>query len=236
MRDAVTIPTRRDWAILCDFDGTIALEDVFDTLLARFARPGWEVLERQWRDGRIGSRECMRGQVALMDMNADALAAHIQGCRIDPDFPAFAALAAKLGVPLRVVSDGLDQVIHAILDRHGLGHLPVAANHLQAVGTGGWELHSPFQAGTCDSGTCKCACREPERSRTLLIGDGASDFCIAGKADFVFAKGRLRDHCGDAGIPHRAIDGFADALALLPRLVDDELVRDAVTLPLAAQS
>jgi hypothetical protein len=34
------------WTILCDFDGTISVEDVIDSLLDRFGRPGWKVLEQ----------------------------------------------------------------------------------------------------------------------------------------------------------------------------------------------
>jgi hypothetical protein len=57
------------WTILCDFDGTISVEDVIDSLLDRFGRPGWEVLEQNWRAGRIGSCEGMAGQVDLLQMS-----------------------------------------------------------------------------------------------------------------------------------------------------------------------
>jgi 2-hydroxy-3-keto-5-methylthiopentenyl-1-phosphate phosphatase len=53
-----------------------------------------------------------------------------------------------------------------------------------------------------------------------MIGDGASDFCVAEAADFVFAKGKLIAHCRAKEIPHAAIHGFADALALLPGLIE----------------
>ena len=36
------------WSILCDFDGTISLEDVIDSLLENFGQPGWQQLEDQW--------------------------------------------------------------------------------------------------------------------------------------------------------------------------------------------
>ena len=49
--------------------------------------------------------------------------------------------------------------------------------------------------------------------KTLLIGDGASDFCAADRVDFVFAKHRLIEHCRSAGIPYVPITSFADALA-----------------------
>ncbi len=39
------------WTILCDFDGTISVEDMIDSLLDRFGAAGWEVLEQDWRAG-----------------------------------------------------------------------------------------------------------------------------------------------------------------------------------------
>ncbi len=219
------------WTILCDFDGTISVEDVIDSLLDRFGRPGWEVLEQDWRAGRIGSRECMSGQVDLLQMTRPQLDAHLAGLWIDHAFPGFVAKARALNVPIRVVSDGLDYAIHQILGRYGLDDLPLAANHLApAEPPKQWQLTSPFQAEGCRSGTCKCACvaqaRAAGATRTLLIGDGASDFCAADRVDFVFAKHRLIEHCRAAGIPYAPITGFEDALELLPRLLDGSLLAE----------
>ena len=219
------------WTILCDFDGTIAVEDVIDSLLDRFGRPGWEVLEQDWRAGRIGSRECMAGQVDLLQMTRAELDAHLGQLWIDHAFPGFVAKARALHVPIRVVSDGLDYAIEQILGRYGLDDLPVTANHLApGVPPKQWQLTSPFQASGCRSGTCKCACVAQASSggaKTLLIGDGASDFCAADRADFVFAKHRLIEHCRAAGIPYVPITGFEDALELLPRLLDGSLIDDS---------
>lgn len=209
------------WNIHCDFDGTISSVDVIDALLECFGTTGWNELESAWRAGKIGSRECLSGQVALLDLDRAELDDCLAGSSIDPGFPTFVAEARRLGMPLQVVSDGLDQAIHAILARHGLGNLPVAANQLTAVSPRRWALASPFQSDYCASGTCKCACIDRGRSpatKSLLIGDGASDFCAAAHADFVFAKSRLIDHCVDHDIDHVAISGFDEATALLPML------------------
>ena len=233
--NALTPNTASGWTILCDFDGTIAVEDVIDSLLDRYGRPGWEALEQDWRAGRIGSRECMSGQVALLDMTREELDTHLAGLWIDHAFPGFVAKARELGVPIRVVSDGLDYAIHKILGRYGLDDLPLAANHLSpATPPQRWQLTSPFQAEGCASGTCKCACVERARAdgatRTLLIGDGASDFCAADRVDFVFAKHRLIEHCRAAGIAYVPITGFEDALEFLPKLLDGSLL-EADTAP-----
>ncbi|UXA51149.1 MtnX-like HAD-IB family phosphatase [Xanthomonas prunicola] len=216
------------WSVLCDFDGTIGLQDVIDSLLERFGLPGWEVLEARWQAGLIGSAECMRGQVALLDMSALQLQQHLDGLQIDPAFARFAAAVAARGLPLQIVSDGLDHPIQLLLARHALDHLPVAANRLCITEhPRRWTLQSPYQAQGCNAGTCKCAqiCRARERTqqRVLLIGDGTSDFCGASRADYVFAKHRLIDHCRLHGIAHRPIADFADALELLPALLDGDL-------------
>jgi 2,3-diketo-5-methylthio-1-phosphopentane phosphatase len=212
-----------NWTVLCDFDGTIALTDVIDSLLERYGRDGWRELEQDWLAGRIGSRECMQRQVALLDLDADTLNAHLDDIEIDPAFPAFLRQAAALGYQVGIVSDGMDYAIHRILRRHDLTDLPIAANRLlPGSEVRQWRLASPFEAEGCGSGTCKCAqirSSAPQvRHGVLLIGDGTSDFCAAGTATHTFAKGKLRVHCEAKGLPHTGIAGFADAIELLPRL------------------
>jgi len=217
-----------EWTILCDFDGTIALDDTTDTLLERFARPGWESLEAQWRAGKIGSRECMAGQVALLDMSRAEFDAHLAERVIDPAFADFVSAANSAGASIEVVSDGLDSAIHSILARYGLDWLPTTSNRLESAGDRGWQLAFPNASAMCRvaSGTCKCTRADKAqaaRRQVLLIGDGASDYCVAGAADFVFAKGRLAAHCRAQHIPHVPIDGFADARNLLPDLLAGKL-------------
>ena len=50
--------------VFLDFDNTITSYDVFDNMLERFAKSqGWVALEKNWKEGRIGSRECLAGQM-----------------------------------------------------------------------------------------------------------------------------------------------------------------------------
>lgn len=221
-----------NWTILCDFDGTISVEDVFDSLLDHFGRPGWRALESDWEAGRIGSRECMQGQVGLLQMKSAELDRHVDALWIDHAFPAFVADTRMLGVPLRVVSDGLDYAIARMLQNSGVNELPVVANHLvppQDSGSThgrGWQLTTPWQATGCRAGVCKCMVAEQARkdsAKVLLIGDGASDFCVANRVDFVFAKGRLIEHCRALGIPYMPITGFEDARKYLPQLLNGTL-------------
>lgn len=222
-----------NWTILCDFDGTVSVEDITDSLLERFARPGWQTIEQAWRRGEIGSHDCMAEQVALLDASREEIDAHLDSMMIDRAFAAFVADVEDAGIPLAIVSDGLDYAIRRILDAHGLGRLPIIANRLEAAGPRSWRLEFPHGSASCRiaSGNCKCASAARSRDgqrRVLLIGDGASDFCVASEADLVFAKHRLIEHCRSAGIAYVPVASFADAIDLLPTLLAGELAAHVV--------
>lgn len=213
------------WHILCDFDGTIATEDVTDSLLSRFADPEWRTVESDWKSGHIGSRECMARQVALLRATPNEIDHHLEEIAIDRHFAGFVRLCRSRDIPLTVVSDGIDYAIRSLLSREGLGDVAIVSNHLERISADTYRLRFPYADDGCSagSGTCKCAMRAlhtPPR-RTLLIGDGASDFCVAAAVDLVFAKETLLDRCREIDAPHVACGNFAEAQSLLAALVDE---------------
>jgi 2-hydroxy-3-keto-5-methylthiopentenyl-1-phosphate phosphatase len=214
---------RPGWVVQCDFDGTISAEDVTDTLLQRFGLDGWQALEAAWERGEIGSRECMKGQAALLDMSNSEFMAHLDGMAVDPHFASFVEAARQSGIAVQVVSDGFDRAIHHMLGRNGVGGLPVFANRLRQVGERRWRL-SPLHADSrCvrASGNCKCARAAEQQAasqKVLFIGDGSSDFCVSGQVDMVLAKSSLVGHCQAAGIAHRRFEDFKEARELMLEL------------------
>ncbi len=209
------------WKILCDFDGTIVASDVTDYLLERFATEGWRKLERDWEQGLIGARECMQGQVALIEATPPVLDVAIAEMAADPGFPGFVALAHRLDIPLTVVSDGLDRVIQDVLRRAKLAGVEMMSSRLE-FRAGRWQLDFPYAEKDCClpmACTCKCAIARRDPRRTLVIGDGRSDFCVADMADFVFAKHKLLSYCEATQIPHAPFADFTEAQTLLEELV-----------------
>jgi 2-hydroxy-3-keto-5-methylthiopentenyl-1-phosphate phosphatase len=207
--------------IFCDFDGTISREDVTDIVLDLCADPAWRIVEAEWQAGSIGSRDCLARQVALLRCDEEELDGIADGAEIDPSFSAFAAYCAARSIPLTIVSDGFGRLIHRILTREGLGHLPVMANRLVAAGPGRWVLDTPHGSRTCEAsaGTCKCAVAAREGTRpVVLVGDGQSDACLAEKADFVISKSRLADFCAAKRLPHAVFASFRDVLDCLGAL------------------
>ncbi len=216
-----------DWRVFVDFDGTITPVDTVDLILERFAEPEWRNVEDEWREGAIGSRECMARQAGLIRASEAALDDFVAGFAIDPTFLEFLADCRRRALPVAIVSDGFDRVIRALARRYGFGPLPIFANELSFMGGDRWRLGFPWAKESCrsQSGTCKCAIAAPSgrgarRPLNLLIGDGRSDFCVALETDFVFAKKQLLAHCHDRGLPHSAFATFEEATRLLAMLTD----------------
>jgi 2-hydroxy-3-keto-5-methylthiopentenyl-1-phosphate phosphatase len=211
------------WDIICDFDGTISLIDVTDSLLEKFATPEWEDIEKIWQNGIIGSRECLSQQIPLLDMSQVELNRHLDEIEIDPDFSAFVAEIQQKGHKITVISDGLDYAIKRILKRYGLSSMVIQANKLMQQGERSWGITFPYNHSNCEisSGNCKCAIAQQHQlenikfEKSLLIGDGSSDFCVAGKVDFVFAKNVLIKHCIREKILHYPMENFAQVRSLL---------------------
>ncbi|AUN32583.1 hypothetical protein [Niveispirillum cyanobacteriorum] len=134
---------------------------------------------------------------------------------VDPGFPAFARMCREHGQPFTILSDGLDRVTYGVMRRLGLS-VPIRSNRLESLDDGRWRLGFPHADAGCMTmaGNCKCAGMEAMRGDygrpPALICYGRSDFCGAGAATHVFAKGRLATHCRDHGIAHQPFAGFQD--------------------------
>lgn len=200
--------------VFCDFDGTISLEDATDFILERLASPAWEDIEQQWKQGLIGSAECMARQIALIEATRQELDGALNDIAIDPTFPAFIDFCWAQGIPVTIISDGVDYFIKRILARHNLDYLPVIANKLTISGVNGhtrYELSSPYSDIDCSSAAGVCKCRSVEAFDTrVYIGDGRSDFCVSDKPELVFAKDKLAEFCTQQAIPFVSYGNFSD--------------------------
>jgi 2-hydroxy-3-keto-5-methylthiopentenyl-1-phosphate phosphatase len=213
----VSAPTA-SWRISCDFDGTITRSDVVQGVLIRFADPRWLEAEAEWEAGRIGSRACLDVQTRLLRVSDTELADWVDQQPVDPHVADFFADCAELGLDIRVLSDGYDWVIHRVMARLGLEHVPVVANHLVYAGDGRWTVEFPHARKSCPSGTCKCSAL-PDTAPRAHIGDGRSDICVSDVCDLVFAKSSLLASRTARGLASVPFDTFADIRAALPGLI-----------------
>ena len=193
-------------------------------LLDRFAGPAWRDIEEDENPDKGGSLAARPKQTALVRASQAQLDDLLDRLTIDPDFAAFVAETSRLGLPLTVVSDSYDYCIQRVLAKAGIRDLEVISHKLLFLPDNRMDVEFPYSDKDCavSQGTCKCAAMGRLRNRkSVLIGDGISDRCTAGAADFVFARGSLVAYCRDEGIPHRAFTGFADLIPLIPAISGD---------------
>lgn len=200
-----------------DFDGTISTTDVVDLVLEKFADAEWKRVEKEWAEGRIGSRECLSRQIALVRATNEDLKKLFCEVGIDSHFEGFLREAAARSLPLAIVSDGFDVAIQEILKRNItpvlMDKLPIFCNRLEWAG--GRPLAYFTGNGACTHGCANCKPAVMAQFRSpgdflVFIGDGLSDRFAAEAADLTFAKGKLLDFCRERGLRHIEYRNFKD--------------------------
>ena len=199
-------------AILVDYDGTVALTDVSDTVMAEHVPGVWEAEVAAYDAGLAGSRRLMEFEMGLVDAPPADLLATAAAQPHDPGFVPFVRSAQRAGIPVEVVSDGFGFFIRPALELLGVAELPVVTARTTFTGR---RAAIDYPNGNPDClvcGTCK-------RSRVLwhraagrhvvFVGDGYSDLYAAGHADTVFAKAHLAQLCEQRGWPFRPWTDFA---------------------------
>ncbi len=201
------------YAVLTDFDGTVTRTDVAEDLLRAFAPPDWWAIEEQHRARKIGTRETMVRQFALVQATEGEMLQFVDDhVRMDETFPPFVAACRKRGIPVEIVSEGLDFYLRPLLAKWRID-VPVRTNTTHFEGDR-VRISYPYSDPTCDlCGTCKLRRLFELRVagyRVAYVGDGHSDLCPAVEADVVFAKKELADLCREEAIDFIPFDTFAD--------------------------
>jgi 2,3-diketo-5-methylthio-1-phosphopentane phosphatase len=200
-------------AILVDFDGTVALTDVSDTVMAAYVPGRWEEIVEKYDEGLLGSRDLMTWEVSLIRTEPERLLATAGAQPHDPDFAPFVRRAWAAGIPVEVVSDGFGFFIRPALERLGLPDLPVTTARTTFRGRRA-RIEFPNGHPECFvCGTCKrnrVLAHQDAGRGVVFIGDGESDRYAAGYSDLVFAKRSLVSICDREGWPYRPWQDFAE--------------------------
>lgn len=219
-------------AVLCDFDGTVAQDDVGDLLFETFATAEAREAVDEWMRGEISSRQCLEREAAAARCCPNTLKNFLSGRRLDPYFKDFHDFAQQRGIEVVVLSDGLDFYIEQMLIRNGLGGIEFFANRLRIDGE---TLHVEFpwhdMLECTECGCCKTyhLMRYKEDGYFVVyVGNGLSDRCPCESADLVLAKGELLEHCRAKKIGAVEFKNFRDVeREVLKRLVLDSNSSDS---------
>jgi 2,3-diketo-5-methylthio-1-phosphopentane phosphatase len=131
--------------ILCDFDGTISIRDMGYNLVYRFTSGDWEAIDRDFCEGKIGSKEAYIRIANILKGDEQALLNFIhQHSNIDPHFTSFYQYCREKGIDVKIVSDGLDFYIKTVLEIHHLSEIPFYANCTHFLRGGGLDISFPL--------------------------------------------------------------------------------------------
>ena len=100
---------RRTPAFLTDFDDTAAVQNVAELLLNRFGAANWTDVRQAFRDGKMSLKEYQ--EITFREIEADrpAMQHYVrEHATLRPWFPELRRFCLSKGIPLAVVSQGLD--------------------------------------------------------------------------------------------------------------------------------
>jgi 2-hydroxy-3-keto-5-methylthiopentenyl-1-phosphate phosphatase len=204
-------------AILCDFDGTVTVEEVSTSLLDRFSPREWREADQDLLAGRMTLRQTMEREFWLLRASRSEMERFVGNVHLRSGFREFVAASRRHRVPLVIISEGLDFYIRAFLEDKGID---VEYRTNRAVFTGnGIAMEHPFSDAACDHcGTCKkaqLAIFKRKGYTTVYVGDGVSDRCPARHADLLFARDGLLRYCRKERIRCVPYEDFTDVLRVL---------------------
>ena len=183
--------------VFLDFDNTITSLDVLDAIIGKFSiDQKWMIHEEAWKEGKIGSRDCLEAQLKSVRVNRKNLINYVREIPLDPFFLKLLWILQHRQIPFMIVSDSFTFIIKTILRHHGIRRVKIFANELR-FRKDRLIPSFPYHSKDCRRGCAHCKKIHVLKHRdktTIYVGDGLSDVCPALEADIVFAKDSLASH------------------------------------------
>ena len=214
----------RRFKIFLDFDGTITINDVGESIFRHFLdqQLADKIVDELLND-RISSRECWEKLCeAAPSLEKKMLDDFIICQEIEPTLHRFLEFCSEHKFDVYVLSDGFDYYIDQILTREKLNHLKVFSNKLILDEKGRLIPSFPFYNSDCKS-TANCKRNHiiensGDQDYTVFIGDGNSDKDPIQYVDFIFAKKDLLKYCEVNRITYFPFKNFDDVIERLTDL------------------
>lgn len=204
--------------IASDFDGTITVKDSLFDFFENYANSKWKDIEQLWEEKKINSKECLEKEFELVpSLSEELIEKYTKEIETDSYFKDFYSYIKEKGMDFVVISDGVDYFIDKICKKAGISGIKIFSNHGEFIDDK-FVLSYPNEYKNCikHSGTCKCKIISNLREKydkIYYIGDGTSDYCVADKADMVFAKPKLANYCRENDIKCIEFENFKELVS-----------------------
>lgn len=211
--------------VQCDFDNTIAADDVSFMLLDAFADGDWRQFLKQYRERQISVGVFSSQAFAMVKAEEQAMLDFIftnSRMKIRDGFDELLTYCSEKGFKFVIVSNGLSFYIKAVLEKIGVADIEVFAaetefnpNGLEVryIGPDGRRLQDNFKKAYVElflSQGC----------RMIYIGDGYSDIIPASRASYIFARDDLLAHCREKNLKCTPFNDLKDVVRGLEGLTE----------------
>lgn len=206
--------------VLCDFDGTVVNIDTAEYALGKFAAGDWERFDRQFDEGKITLKQCLEREFALVRAPKSEISSEVLGAAtLRPNFGRLVSYCSDRGIPVVIVSAGLDFIVRAIVRSNGWdGKLELLMPKSRFTSHGITFRFPRTRSSASQSFKDDTVARYHGLGRLVAyVGDGSPDFAAAAAADLTFTirGSRLSKMCNTRKIPHRDISDFAEVVEAL---------------------
>lgn len=203
--------------VQCDFDSTIAEDDVSFMLLDAFADGDWRQVLKEYRERKIPVGVFSTRVFAMVKADRQTLLDFIfkkSKVKLRAGFDELLGYCAKKGFKFVIVSNGLNFYIEAILKDIGLENIEVFAAQtefspeglkVKYIGPDGNQLLDNFKKAYVELFLSR-------GYRVIYIGDGYSDIIPSSQAHYIFARDDLLAHCQEKNLKCTPFDDLNDVV------------------------
>jgi 2-hydroxy-3-keto-5-methylthiopentenyl-1-phosphate phosphatase len=207
------LPPEKATILQCDFDGTIAVEDVSFMLLDAFATGDWRKVYEEYRAGKITVGEFNFRVFGMVKASKQEMLKYVkEHAKIREGLKELARACEEKGIRLVIVSNGLDFYIEQILKDAGLEHVESHASRTIFTQNGLEVAYIGPSGDVMDEGFKEAYTRLylEQGCRVIYAGDGFSDATAAKLANKIFAIDGLLKYCREANIPCTTFEKLSD--------------------------
>ena len=199
--------------VQCEFDGTIAEEDVGAALLGMFNPSGLGGPGPEPGATAPGEEKRLAALYANVAADRESVLDFVLGVVVVRyDFDQFVNYCRGESIRLVVVSTGLDLYVNPAMELLGFEDVEIHTGKATFVGNGVSVEYTGPDGSLVEHGFKTAFVRSfREQGHTVVyVGAGAADLDAAREADFAVARDALADAMEAAGLPHYTFDTFGD--------------------------
>lgn len=208
----------KDYNVFIDFDGTITTRDVGYEMFKKFTEGKTQPIVDRYRQGEVNSYACLKTECEIWNQfppPEKEVFEYLKNQELTAGFGRFIEVLSQDDIKARIVSEGFDFYINALLNSHGHSELERIANRA-TYKDGKIFPDFPYLGQGC--GECS-SCKgfhikrlTHPKSAAVFIGDGHSDFHGARAADIVFARSFLKESLEKTGRNYFEYGDFYDII------------------------